>query len=206
MPDQLHHRQDHTSLIPLPQHQPHSSIPNDDLHVLTLLTDKSHHSRLTSPRKRYFPSHLNKLSAHLTLFHALPGSKLQSTIIPDLQRLARRTSPFQIRATGPFRMKRGIVVGLARDEEGCEKAQEVHQVLQAEWKEGGWLSEQDAEEGWRGHYTVMNKVDEERTVAMAFIAVKQGWEDDIGTVEGLELWKYGKGGWKWERRFDFQGK
>lgn len=200
-----HENQQHrpSRQIPLPEHQPHSSIPDDALYVVTLLTDKPHHARLTSLRKRYFPPHLNKLSAHLTLFHALPGAQLEPTIIPDLKRLAQQTAPFQIRATGPFRMKKGFGIGLARNEAGYQTAQEVHRMLQASWKREEWLSEQDAQEGWRGHYTIMNKVDDEIEVSRAFQEVKKGWEDDIGTVEGLGLWRYEKGWWKWERRFDF---
>lgn len=192
--------------IRLPQNQQHPSYPDDALYVLTLLTDKPHHSRLTSLRKRYFPPHLNKLSAHLTLFHALPGAQLETTIIPDLKHLAQRTAPFHIRATGPFRMKKGFAIGLARNEAGYQMAQEVHRMLQASWKREEWLSEQDAQEGWGGHYTIMNKVDDESEVARAFQEVKQGWKDDIGTVEGLGLWRYERGWWKWERRFDFSAR
>ncbi|KAJ4389264.1 hypothetical protein N0V93_006729 [Gnomoniopsis smithogilvyi] len=188
-----HHRQDHEQKhVHAPQHQPRSSTPNEAIYVLTLLTDKPHHSRLTSLRKRYFPPHLNKLSAHLTLFHALPGSRLQSTVIPDLQRLAQCTAPFQIRATGPFRMKRGVGIGLARNEAGYDKARDVHKVLQTGWKGERWLSEQDAQEGWRGHYTIMNKVDDEHEVARAFNEVKQDWQDDLGVVEGLGLVEVGE--------------
>lgn len=204
IPEQ-HHRHLSTQ-VSSSQYQPQSSIPDDALYVLTLLTDRPHHSRLTSLRKRYFPPHLNKLSAHLTLFHALPGAHLDSTIIPDLKRVAQRTAPFQIRTTGPFRMKKGFAIGLARKEAGYKMAQEVHRSLQASWKREEWLSEQDAQEGWRGHYTIMNKVDDENEVARAFQEVKQGWEDDVGTVEGLGLWRYEKGWWKWERRFEFSAK
>lgn len=202
IPEQHHHHPS-TQVSSSSQSQPQSSLPDDALYVLTLLTDKPHHARLTSLRKRYFPPHLNKLSAHLTLFHALPGAQLDSTIIPDLKRVAQRTAPFQIRTTGPFRMKKGFAIGLARKEAGYKMAQEVHRSLQASWKREEWLSEQDAQEGWRGHYTIMNKVDDESEVARAFQEVKRGWEDDVGTVEGLGLWRYERGWWKWERRFDF---
>lgn len=101
-------------------------------------------------------------------------------------------------------MKRGVGIGLARNETGYRKAQEVHRALQTGWKGEGWLSEQDGQEGWRGHYTIMNKVDDESELARAFNEVKMGWQDDVGTVEGLGLWKYEKGWWKWERRFDFR--
>lgn len=101
-------------------------------------------------------------------------------------------------------MKRGVGIGLARNEAGYDKARDVHKVLQTGWKGERWLSEQDAQEGWRGHYTIMNKVDDEHEVARAFNEVKQDWQDDLGVVEGLGLWRYDKGWWKWERRFDFR--
>jgi hypothetical protein len=67
-----------------PTYIPKTSSPNNEekVYVLTLLTGKAHHTRMTDVRTKYFPENLNKLDAHLTLFHALPASKLESLVIP----------------------------------------------------------------------------------------------------------------------------
>lgn len=186
---------------PPPERPSTSTAINEGTYVLTLWTDKAHHARMTTLRKTYFPPHLNKLSAHLTLFHALPESKVHDIVIPDIERLVRQTARFGIRATKPFRLKRGIAISIARDE-GGRRAQDVHRSLQTRWKRDGFLSEQDAG-GCQVHYTIMNKVDDEGEVARAFLEVGESWEDDLGTVEGLALWKYERGWWKWERGFAF---
>ncbi|KAF3771258.1 hypothetical protein M406DRAFT_233998, partial [Cryphonectria parasitica EP155] len=171
-------------------------------YVLTLLTDQPHHARMTALRKQYFPPRLNKLSAHITLFHALPSHKLASSVLPALERVAAQTTPFEVCATGPFRLRRGIAIGLAG--EGRAKAGEVHGLLQREWRAEGWLSVQDAAEGWRGHYTIMNKVEDEGEVERALGEVRRGWKgDDVGRAEGFGLWRYERGWWVWERRFAF---
>lgn len=193
--------------LPSPRHLPATSQPGSEaIYVLTLLTSKGLHARMTALRKAYFPVRLNKLSAHLTLFHALPGSRLADTIVPDLQRLARETAPFAIRATRPFRLKRGIAIGIAGDE-GGRRAQEVHRALRERWEGQGqsFLSEQDAAGGGRLHYTIMNKVDDEADVVRALREVEAEWREDVGMAEGLGLWRYEKGWWKWERKFTFSG-
>lgn len=173
------------------RHTPKTSSPESKTYVLTLLTDSPHHGRMTALRKKYFPAELNKLEAHLTLFHALPGSRLSPSIRPLLVSVAAETSPFSIRAVKPFKIRQGV--GIAVDREGCERAKEVHALLQEEWRE--FLSEQDAKGEIRVHYTIMNKVDTEEVVDRAFQEVTEGWRTDKGYVEGLSLFEYVKGRW-----------
>lgn len=187
---------------PLPSHIPKTNNSSEQVYVLTLLTDTAHQNRMTALRKRYFPAKLNKLGAHLTLFHALPGSKLQETIIPTLQNIARNTQPFKVQAAKPFRMRKGIAISVPKHQ-GGEQAQEVHRALLGRWKEDGdWLSEQD-QGGMRVHYTIMNKVDEEEDVEKAMSEVEKDWKGDWGEVVGLGLWRYEKGYWKWAEGFHF---
>ncbi|KAK3115058.1 hypothetical protein LTR53_005977 [Teratosphaeriaceae sp. CCFEE 6253] len=185
------------------RHRPRGVPEDEAVYVVTLLTDRPHHDRMTRLRTRYFPRHINKLDAHLTLFHALPGSKLKSSIIPTLQDVAQQTTPFKILATKPFRLKYGIAISVAKTQ-GVMQAQAVHAALQQRWLDQGFLSEQDRG-GCRIHYTIMNKVDDEFEVLKAFGEVQDSFEPDSGTAEGLGLWRYDRGWWRWERRFDFGG-
>ena len=141
---------------PSPSHLPQTGAVEGSIYVLTLLTNHAHHDRITALRIKYFPKHLNKLDTHLTLFHALPGSKLESSILPLLEDVAARTSRFRIRADLPFRMKKGFAVGIAEGEGGVH-GKRLHVVIQEPWKKEGWLSTQDTG-GCRLHYTLMNKV------------------------------------------------
>lgn len=197
---------------PSPSHIPktktQSSTP-EQVYVLTLLTNPAHSATLTNLRNRYFPRHLNKLGAHLTLFHALPASKLSSTIKPTLRNLAAREQKFPIHAAKPFRMKRGIAISVPRHQGGA-KAGEIHgELLEAfkqDEREGEeWLSEQDGRGGVRVHYTIMNKVEEEEAVQRAMGEVQGSWEGCWGEVVGLGLWRYERGYWKWEEGFYFGG-
>ncbi|TKA40961.1 hypothetical protein B0A54_07873 [Friedmanniomyces endolithicus] len=158
---------------------------------------------MTRLRTRYFPKRINKLDAHLTFFHALPGSILESSVIPVLQDVAQHTVPFRLLATKPFRLKHGIALSVAKNE-GARQAQEVHRALLEPWLKEGFLSEQDRG-GCNVHYTIMNKVDDELEVAKALEEVRESFKPDNGTAEGLGLWRYDRGWWRWERRFDFAG-
>jgi len=193
-------QQHHHKRTSSPSHIPKTS-QQEPVYVLTLLTDDAHQKRMTALRKNYFPPKLNKLGAHLTLFHALPESKLESTIIPTIKRVSAEWQPFSVNAAKPFRMKKGIAISVPKNQ-GGDLAQKVHGALLGAWEGEGWLSEQDAG-GMRAHYTIMNKVDDEGEVADAMEEVSGSWKGDRGTVVGLGLWRYERGYWKWVEAFEF---
>ncbi|KAK4543020.1 hypothetical protein LTR36_006018 [Oleoguttula mirabilis] len=191
----------HTKRPPSPHYRPQSTPANEPVYVLTLLTDQPHHDRMTALRTHYFPRHLNKLDAHLTLFHALPASHLERSIIPVLQTVASETSPFELRTAKAFRLKQGVAIAVAKHC-GVVQVEAVHGRLREAWGREGFLSEQDRG-GCRVHYTVMNKVDEEGEVLRALEEVQRGFTSDVGRAEGLGLWRYDRGFWRWERGFAF---
>lgn len=180
---------------------PQTTSSENSVYVLTLLTDPHHHETLTSLRTQYFPRHLNKLQAHLTLFHALPGSKLESAIIPTLEAVAAATASFPLAATEPFRLNKGIAISVP-DGRGGQAAKDVHARLQRQWAAAGFLSRQDAA-GFRAHYTIMNKVDDGEEVTRAFREVEGSWEGCGGRAEGLSLYLYERGYWKHVKDFRF---
>ncbi|KAK1064279.1 hypothetical protein LTR33_012100, partial [Friedmanniomyces endolithicus] len=113
------------------------------------------------------------------------------------------TAPFRLLATKPFRLKHGIALSVAKTQ-GAQQAQGVHSALLEPWLKEGFLSEQDRG-GCNVHYTIMNKVDSEFEVAKALEEVRDSFKPDAGTAEGLGLWRYDRGWWRWERRFEFAG-
>lgn len=185
---------------PSPAHVPRTTSPEKDVYVLTFLTDSKHHKTMTQWRKDYFPARLNRLDAHLTLFHALPGSKLDDAIIPTLEATANSTEQFHVLAATPFKLKHGIAIGVPKTAGGTT-ARDVHAKLKNEWQP--FLSDQDAG-GFAAHYTIMNKVDNPKEVDSAFAEVEQNFKACPGTIEGLSLWRYDRSRWEWARDFVFQ--
>lgn len=158
---------------------------------------------MTALRNQHFPKRINKLAAHLTLFHALPQSKLEGDIIPFLNEVAAKTSPFAIKADKPFRLKKGFAVSVS-SRIGGQQAKQVHDALQEKWKNDDFLSEQDAG-ACRLHYTLMNKVDDEAEISNAYNDLLDRWRSESGVAEGLALWEYDRGFWKWQKSFNFSG-
>lgn len=186
---------------PSPSRRPRTPSGEETVYVLTLLTDKRLHNRMTALRNQYFPKNINKLAAHLTLFHALPASKLETSIIPLLKEVSAKTPPFAIKAEKPFRLNKGFAVSIS-GRIGGFKAMEIHQDLQTVWNQEEFLSEQDAG-GCRLHYTLMNKVDDEVEISSAYNELLDSWRAETGTAEGLALWRYDRGFWRWDRAFSF---
>ncbi|KAF1829247.1 hypothetical protein BDW02DRAFT_510411 [Decorospora gaudefroyi] len=160
------------------------------VYVLTLKLTEDLGKAMDGMRERYFPKHLNRTGAHLTLFHALPHSRFDA-LERGVQSVAQRISPFDVSTGKPFRMRKGVGVNV---DEGYKNMKTLHEQLQTQWL--AFLSEQDAA-GFRPHWTVMNKVDDEKKVDGAFATIRQ--ELSEGSVEGravgLDLWRYERGDW-----------
>ncbi|QIW99456.1 hypothetical protein AMS68_004974 [Peltaster fructicola] len=156
-------------------------------YILTLETDQPLHKKVTALREKYFPHKINKLSAHLTLFHALPASRLDSDIIPVIESVAERTGVFDVHAGRPFRLSKGIAISVPKHQ-GGDMSRAVHDALQKPWQEVGFLSPQDAG-GVRVHWTIMNKVTDEKRIQKSFDEVESSWEQPWGTAIGLTLWR-----------------
>jgi len=167
---------------------------DEDSYILALLTDKAHHKYLTSIRDKYFPSHINKLEAHVAMFRALPGSQLPR-ITQDLRDITGSHSQFQIKADRPFRLGHGIGVNVQRS-----GAEAIFDELHSRW--APFLSKQD--NSFRAHYTVQNKVDKPEDVDKALDELRQEFHPSSGTVEGLALYKYVRGYWKDRQDFLFK--
>ncbi|KAI3397669.1 hypothetical protein diail_10438, partial [Diaporthe ilicicola] len=160
-------------------HAPPLQSPEEAVYVLTLTTTSSLSEPLNALRRAHFLPHLNRTPAHLTLFHALPGSQL-GRITAALEEHCEAQQPLRLATGRVFRMRRGQ----------------------------GWmdvLSEQDRR-GWRPHWTVQNKADSDEAVDAAMREVRSGFRDAEGLATGCTLWRYEKSGrWTFERKFDFEG-
>ncbi|KAF2724834.1 hypothetical protein K431DRAFT_281794 [Polychaeton citri CBS 116435] len=178
----------------------------EEVYVLTLLTDAAHQSRMDNLRRAYFPPSRLKVGAHLTLFHALPHSQLSSTIKPLLTQVATDTAAFPITADQLTltRNHKTIMVYLSGREGGVGQVTSLRERLREGWLGDGFLSDQDRQRSGRPHYTIMNKVPDLEEVARAFEEIRAGWQPDTGNVLGLALWAYNKGFWQLEEEFKFK--
>ncbi|KAF2739736.1 hypothetical protein EJ04DRAFT_409214, partial [Polyplosphaeria fusca] len=172
----------------------------DEVHVyvLTLKLTASIAIPMNEMREVYFPPHLNRIPAHLTLFHALPHSQL-SAIEAYLDTIASHAKPFTVSTGVPFRMGRGVGIGLSSGGRECVA---LHDALRDKWVQ--WLSDQDRG-GWKPHWTVMNKETDEKKVKDAFNSIRRDlFENEYaGSATGLDLWRYDGGGWQWTKNFKF---
>lgn len=157
-------------------------------YVLTLRTNDDHHESMTRLRTIYFPPKLNKLDAHITLFHALPGEKLETDVLPAIRDIVSGTKSYRIRVTQPFRLKSGIGISIADDVEYANKGKHgrnmtriIHAELRKKWHD--WLSDQDSQPV-RMHYTVMNKVNDDRIVDSALNQLKESFSKGVDVSNG----------------------
>ena len=168
--------------------------------MLTLKLTNQLAKEMNSLREQYFPKHLNRTPAHLTLFHALPDSQF-AAIDGGISELSANTKIFYLTAGTPFRMRQGVGIQV---DKGYNNVKKIRAELQNQWM--SCLSEQDAG-GSRPHWTVMNKVRDQKKIDDAFEAVARKLEQKTweGDVTGLDLWRYDKGNWVFAKEYRFQG-
>lgn len=157
--------------------------------VVTLLLDDAAQERFDAERRELFPR--TQVGAHVTLFHALPGSL---DVAPDLARVADRPA-FAVSVDGLMSLGRGVAYRLRSDALAA-----VHAELRSGW--AAHLTPQDAQP-FRPHVTVQNKVSPE--VARAtFKRLSTGFAPFEVTATGLALWAYAGGPWDPLSRFPFR--
>jgi hypothetical protein len=168
--------------------------PNPAPLILTLAMDPDTFARFDGLRRRHFPPALNRIPAHATLFHHLPGLH-EPGIVETLAALMRTQAPPEVAVTGLRFTGRGVAYVLASEALSAFRARLVEHF---EPLEGG-LTAQDRQ-GWRPHVTVQNKVDP-ATARALHANLETTFAPFRFTAPGLVLWRYLGG--PWERRATF---
>lgn len=180
-----------------PDHIPQTGQDESEKYILALHTDPTHHQAVTALRNQHFPPNINKLSAHVALFRALPGSQLP-VIQSAIQHLVHHHDPFPISTGEPFLMAHGVGLHVH-----VEPAPHIFRTLKEQWN--GFLSKQD--QSFRAHYTIQNKV--QSSVAQeSLVAIRSGpdrFEGSTGIVTGLSLYLYDRGYWTLKHTYPFRG-
>jgi 2'-5' RNA ligase len=161
--------------------------------ILTLKMDDRSQEHFDRLRERHFPQERNYLSAHLTLFHKLPGEH-GAEISADLQELCQYQPPFTLKATGLRSLGRGVAYELS-----SPKLMTLRRSLVERW--GPWLGAQDRQ-GFKPHVTVQNKVSPERARTL-HAQLQEGFSPFKIGGAGLSLWRYLDGPWELKGTYSF---
>ncbi|WP_380174342.1 2'-5' RNA ligase family protein [Kineococcus sp. DHX-1] len=135
-------------------------------------------------RRTHFPPERNRLAAHLTLFHALPGDAL-GDVLDAVRRVCARPAP-TAEVTGVRSLGRGAALVVASPDLVAARA-----AVAADF--AGRLTRQDGH-GFSPHVTVQNFVDPAtaRATVERLSAEITPWEF---TVTGLAVHRYAGGPW-----------
>ena len=159
---------------------------------MTAVLDAHSARTLEALRQRYFPAALNRVPAHLTLFHHLPGEDLRA-ISERVATLCSLHGALRFDIGGTRFLGRGVAFEIA-----CPPLVALREALAADWHDQ--LTAQDRQ-GYRPHVTIQNKVTpaEARTTQEALFDLLP----INGEIHGLRLWHYRGGPWDEAGRFRF---
>ncbi len=160
--------------------------------ILTLGVDAGSQARFEAERRRYFPTRLNRIPAHISLFHALPGED-EAAIRAVSSGQAQRT-PFALEVYDLMRLGRGVAYAVRAPE-----LDQLHRALRDAWLPA--LSRQD-QQPFRPHVVIQNKVDpgEARALYDRLAARFRPWTI---RARSLLLWHYEGGPWSAAAEFPF---
>ena len=154
--------------------------------ILTAVPDPAAAVRLDALRQAHFPPARNQLKAHITLFHALPGSEVDA-VLRQVAAVARGQSAIDVEVTGLRSLGGGVALALRSPALDALRAELAHSFA-------GVLTAQDAQ-GFRAHVTVQNKVTS--AVAKATLAeLAAGFAPWSFKVTGVAVWRYAGGPWE----------
>lgn len=160
-------------------------MPDQSPLIVSLLLDDHAQAHFEELRCRHFPVAHNHTAAHVALFHALPGSRINDVDRSVADATRRRT--FDVRVTGV----RHLGHGLAYDLHSVELTA-MHARLRKRWLDD--LTRQDAQP-LRAHVTVLSKADPADARAL-HTALAAGFTPYDVRATGLALWRYRGGPWE----------
>ena len=161
-----------------------SAAPASPLIVTTLFDDSSF-AVLDGLRRRHFPTKLNRVPAHISLFHNLPGEE-ERAILRELSDRCRPLARVELQPGELHFLGRGVALGYTSPE-----LQRLHGELSRAFD--SWLVPQDRQR-FKAHVTIQNKVDPAE--AKALRDRLRGEPAPPAAVEGLILWRYLGGPWE----------
>ena len=161
--------------------------------ILSLGFDAASFARLNDLRRAHFPAALNKIPAHLTLFHHLPGHRLDE--VRGATAHAAGRPAFRLQVAGLRKLGRGVALSI-ESPDLIEVRAGLASLL------ADVLTPQDRQ-GFRPHVTIQNKV-EPPVAAALYDRLAEDFIPWTATAEALLLWRYRGGPWDAAGRYDFR--
>jgi len=161
--------------------------------ILTAKMDEDSFEFLNGLRKQYFPPERNFLTAHITLFHQLPGECLEE-IEDYLKIIASRQYKFKLIFSAVKFIGKGTIVQIESTE-----LISLRNKLVNHWSD--WLIPQDKQK-YAPHVTIQNKT-ETSEAQQVYENLNQSWQSRAGTAIALQLWHYRGGPWQLANEFNF---
>ncbi|WP_098959805.1 2'-5' RNA ligase family protein [Pseudonocardia sp. N23] len=159
-----------------------------DALIVTAVLDDAAQERFDALRRAHFPPARNRLAAHVTLFHALPGEHRRG-IEDDLGVVAgRMAATVPVTVTGLRFTGYGVSYVLR-----SPALTSARSGLARRWEP--WLSAQDRAKAGDLHVTVQNKVEPEEARALHDTLRAEFVPSQVTSV-GLALWRYLDGPWE----------
>lgn len=147
-----------------------------------------------SLRQQHFPADRNFLSAHLTMFHRLPGEYVEQ-IAGSLDEIAAEQMRFCAEVPGVRHLGAGVAFVIKSSE-----LQDVYARLRSRFMP--WLGGQDLQT-WKPHITIQNKVSRKQADAL-HRRLSEDFRPSKIEVTGVDLWRYLGGPWQHERSATFE--
>jgi hypothetical protein len=154
--------------------------------ILTARPDDAALVRFETLRRTHYPAGINRVPAHISMFHQLPGSEYEA-VVDRLKFAARHTPAPEVEVYGLRSMGNGVAMTLRSP--GLE-------ALRADLAEA-WaplLIAQDRQ-GWRGHVTIQNKVGGAAAKA-TLAALSASFTPWRCRIIGVDVWRYLDGPWE----------
>ena len=156
--------------------------------VVTALMDDNSFTYFDNLRRKHFPAGLNKVPAHICLFHKLPGALLDN-IATDLKAVLDKHVDNQVETSGIMFLGRGVAFKV--EAPGLQSLQSTIATLYRDH-----LTGQDQQPFWP-HITVQNKVEPKAARNLAD-QLKSSFSPRRFTIIGIALWFYRESG-TWDR-------
>ena len=164
--------------------------------ILTAVLAAPAQARFEGLRREHYPAELNRVPAHVSLFHHLPGSEL-AAIKRRLAAVCGPLPPPQVEVAGLKSLGRGVSFVLRSPELDSVRGELAD----------GWLPLLVPQEraGFRGHVTVQNKVT--GAVAKATLdSLTAGFVPFATTAVAVAIWRYLDGPWEALGQVTFRGR
>lgn len=153
--------------------------------IVTLTLDDASSRFFTALRNLHFPSAINYLAAHLTLFHHLPPT--ETSIRHDLAAWSADNKRLLLEVSEVRSIGRGVVYKIT-----CPPLLQLHKQMQEKWQ--CWLIPQDRQKLWP-HITVQNKV-MPAEAKQTLEKLRASFRPFTAMGQGFTLWRYEGGPWK----------